>query len=46
MLSSWMESNINLSIGRMPSSASDATVGVDLNDLRMRDIAPLWTQAV
>ena len=30
-----------ISVGRMPSSASNATVGVDLNDLRMRDRAPL-----
>ena len=30
-----------IAIGKTPSSDSNATVGVDLNDLRMRDIAPL-----
>ena len=43
LLSSWSL----ISIGRMPSSASNATVRVDLDDLRMRDRAPLCeTQVV
>ena len=37
LLSSWSL----ISIGRISSSASNATVGVDLDAFRMRDIAPV-----
>ena len=41
LLSSWGL----ISVVRMPSSASDATVGVDLNNLRMRDRARLYVDS-